>query len=133
MNPHYAETAQRAQHRCEYCRAPEPVFNFPFEVEHIRPISLGGKDTSSNRALSCLSCNVYKGIYIQIEDPVSGDVFPLFHPRRDNWDVHFQIDKETGVIVGLTGIGRATIACLRINSDAQGIARKEWIRLGVYP
>jgi len=30
MNPHYARVAQRAGHRCEYCRAPEAVFNFPF-------------------------------------------------------------------------------------------------------
>jgi hypothetical protein len=35
MNPHYRVVAQRAGHRCEYCRAPEAVFNFPFEVEHI--------------------------------------------------------------------------------------------------
>ena len=91
MNPHYAETAQRAQHRCEYCRAPESVFNFPFEVEHIYPLSLGGKDTPSNRALSCRSCNVYKGINLQVEDPDTGKVISLFHPRRDDWYVHFQL------------------------------------------
>ena len=35
MNRFYSEVAERAGHRCEYCRAPEVVFNFPFEVEHI--------------------------------------------------------------------------------------------------
>lgn len=35
MNPHYPLVARRAGHRCEYCRAPEAVFNFPFEVERL--------------------------------------------------------------------------------------------------
>jgi len=35
MNPNYRFVALRAGHRCEYCQAPEVVFNFPFEVEHI--------------------------------------------------------------------------------------------------
>ncbi|MDD1414047.1 hypothetical protein MEN41_05055 [Dolichospermum sp. ST_con] len=39
MNPFYHLVADRAFHRCEYCHAPELVFNFPFEVEHIIPIA----------------------------------------------------------------------------------------------
>jgi hypothetical protein len=35
MNPRHARVAARAAHRCEYCHAPEALFNFPFEVEHI--------------------------------------------------------------------------------------------------
>ncbi|MDX2241996.1 MAG: hypothetical protein NW224_15025 [Leptolyngbyaceae cyanobacterium bins.302] len=38
MNPSYAAIAQRTNHRCEYCKAPEVVFNLPFEVEHIVPL-----------------------------------------------------------------------------------------------
>ena len=38
MNPLYAPVAARAAHRCEYCRAPEVIFNFRFEVEHIIPL-----------------------------------------------------------------------------------------------
>lgn len=60
MNPHYALVAQRAGHQCEYCRAPEAVFNFPFEVEHITPSIHGGADRESNWALSCRSCNLHK-------------------------------------------------------------------------
>ena len=37
MNPNYPFVAERACHRCEYCHAPEAIFNFPFEVEHIVP------------------------------------------------------------------------------------------------
>ena len=29
---------------CEYCAAPDAVFNFPFEVEHIDPPARGGLD-----------------------------------------------------------------------------------------
>lgn len=43
MNPNYERVAERANHRCEYCQAPELVFNFPFEVEHIIPVYRQGE------------------------------------------------------------------------------------------
>lgn len=43
MNPHYPFVADRAGHVCEYCRAPEVVFNFQFEVEHAMPQSRDGE------------------------------------------------------------------------------------------
>jgi len=43
MNPHYPPVSARARHSCEYCRAPEIVFNLPFEVEHIIPLAHGGE------------------------------------------------------------------------------------------
>jgi len=52
MNPQYAEVALRAGHRCEYCHAPEVVFNLPLEVEHIIPISRGGAESGDNLARS---------------------------------------------------------------------------------
>ena len=52
MNPRYALVAERAEHRCEYCHAPEAVFNFPFEVEPVMPPASGGGDHPSNLALS---------------------------------------------------------------------------------
>lgn len=48
MNAHYPEVALRADHRCEYCHAPEAVFHFAFEVEHIAPDSRGGIDNEGN-------------------------------------------------------------------------------------
>jgi 5-methylcytosine-specific restriction endonuclease McrA len=50
MNPYYPLVAERAAHRCEYCHAPELIFNVPFEVDHIIPISKGGSDDPSNLA-----------------------------------------------------------------------------------
>ena len=53
MNPHYTAVAERAAHRCEYCHAPEAIFNFSFEVEHVMPTSREGTDDITNLALAC--------------------------------------------------------------------------------
>jgi len=133
MNPHYPEVALRAGHRCEYCHAPEAVFNLPLEVEHIVPIARGGEDTAANWALACRACNLYKGTHISGNDPVSDAVIRLFHPRVDQWEDHFQVAPESGEIVGRTPVGRATVVRLRLNHEAQVTARRQWIRLGLFP
>lgn len=133
MNPNYAQVALRALHRCEYCRAPEAVFNFPFEVEHIIPLSQDGTDDQTNWALACRSCNIHKSIRVTCPDPETEISVGLFNPRQDEWHNHFQIDGETGEIIGLTPSGRATVICLRMNSRVQLIARHQWIQLGIFP
>ncbi|WP_017328419.1 HNH endonuclease [Synechococcus sp. PCC 7336] len=133
MNPNYAAVANRAEHRCEYCRAPELVFNFPFEVEHIIPIALNGSNVLSNLALACRSCNLRKGTNISAVDPQLNVSTDLFHPRQDRWLAHFQSNSNTGEILGLTPTGRATIACLKFNHFQQLAARQLWIRLGLFP
>ena len=119
MNPHYAHVALRAGHRCEYCHAPEVVFNFPFEVEHIIPLSRSGTDTETNWALACRSCNLWKAAHLHGIDPQSSVEVRLFHPREDDWETHFSVDLESGEIQGRTPIGRATVARLRLNDEAQ--------------
>src|SRR5207248_121166 len=88
MSPHYASVAQRAGHRCEYCRAPEAIFNSPFEVEHVVPTSRSGVDDLSNLALACRSCNVHKAAHLTGEDEATRSAAALFHPRRDQWARH---------------------------------------------
>lgn len=83
MNRHYEIVARRAGHRCEYCRAPEAIFNLPFEVEHIEPTSEGGRDEESNLALSCRACNLFKSNQQSALDEMTGEVSRLFHPRID--------------------------------------------------
>lgn len=46
-------------------------------------------------------------------DPLAGTLTPLFHPRRDVWDEHFEYLGPH--LIGLTAIGRTTIAVLNIN------------------
>lgn len=133
MNPLYAQVAQRASHRCEYCQAPEAIFNFPFEVEHIVPPGLGGANEDSNLALSCRSCNVYKSDHLDASDPQAQAIVPLFHPRRQDWAEHFVVDRITGKMRGLTPSGRATIEQLGMNRPVQLAARKQWLRLKLYP
>lgn len=133
MNLLYPEVAQRAKHRCEYCHAPEPAFNFPFEVEHIVPEVSGGEDTMDNLALACHSCNAFKSARQSGADPETQTLAPLFHPRRDVWDEHFTVDAETLVIKGKISIGRATIVALQVNSPAQLVARRQWRRLDLFP
>ena len=131
MNPNYPFVSARAHHACEYCRAPEAVFNLPFEVEHITPQSLGGEATEDNLALSCRSCNLYKSDYLTARDELTQQEANLFNPRRDAWQEHFSLLEETGEIKGLTASGRATVSRLRINSPAQIKARKQWLLLGL--
>jgi len=130
MNPHYPLVSARARHACEYCHAPEIVFNLPFEVEHITPQSHGGETTEENLALSCRSCNLYKSDHMLAVDELTQQEATLFHPRLDIWQEHFSVSEETGEIKGLTASGRATVRQLRINSKAQIEARKQWLRLG---
>jgi 5-methylcytosine-specific restriction endonuclease McrA len=133
MNPHYTQVALRAGHRCEYCRAPEAVFNLSLEVEHIVPVARGGEETAANWALACRACNLYKAAHVSGHDPESDAVVRLFHPREDQWEDHFRITPESGEIAGRTPIGRATVARLGINNAAQVAARQQWMRLGLFP
>jgi hypothetical protein len=132
MNPHYAAIARRARHRCEYCHAPEAVFNFPFEVEHVVPSSRGGTDEEENLCLACRACNLRKADRLEGRDDVTGDTVGLFHPRQQRWAEHFQIDFESGEIQGRTPTGRATVSCLDLNHPLQQAARPLWIRLGLF-
>jgi HNH endonuclease len=133
MNPYYTAIAERANHRCEYCHAPELIFNFPFEVEHIIPISRQGVDNEVNLALACRSCNLRKGTRVSgIADDSNTEV-RFFDPRQDRWSDHFQVDSESGIITGITSIGKVTVENLAMNSSAQVVARQLWIRLGLFP
>jgi hypothetical protein len=133
MNPLYPLIAQRAGHRCEYCHAPEAIFNFPFEVEHIIPRIFQGADGESNLALACRGCNLWKSDFLTGHEEITGGEFPLFQSRLDRWEEHFQVDLETGAIQGLTSIGRATAARLHMNSPIHMEARCLWMRLGLFP
>jgi hypothetical protein len=133
MNPHYPAVAMRAKHRCEYCRAPEAVFNFEFEVEHVTPKAPGGTDSETNLALACRACNLMKSDRVVATDPETGQETRLFHPREDRWREHFEIDVGRALIVGLTPIGRVTVMQLKMNRELQVDARRHWLELGLFP
>lgn len=133
MNPFYDQVAQRAGHRCEYCHAPEAIFNVRFEVEHVIPPAAGGTNAVANLALACRSCNLYKSNHTSHSVANSDDAVALYNPRVDDWKSHFHVELATVEIQGITPNGRATVACLRMNSEAQLAARRQWARLGIFP
>jgi hypothetical protein len=133
VNTLYPLVAERAVYRCEYCHAPEIVFNFPFEVEHILPQARGGSDDLNNLALACHACNLFKSDFETGQDEESQAEAALFHPRSDVWEQHFGVDVERAAIFGITPVGRATLARLQMNRPRQITARRRWIQLGLFP
>jgi hypothetical protein len=119
---------QRATDRCEYCRISQVSQEATFHVDHVAPRAAGGLTSLENLALACVSCSLRKGARITALDPVTGEPMPLFHPRLHAWAEHFAADRS-GDIVGLTGVGRATVASLSMNRLlAVAIRREEWTR-----
>src|SRR5262249_47721993 len=49
----------------------------------------------------------------------TGQTMPLFHPRTQIWAEHFSWSQDGLRIVGLTPIGRATVAALHLDDDAK--------------
>jgi HNH endonuclease len=131
----YAEIARRANHRCEYCRAPEELTNFRFPIDHVVPRGAAPDLLAdpSNLALSCPSCNLFKADHTHGVDPSTGERVELFHPRRDRWQDHFAWSDDGLEIVGRTATGRATVALLRMNSAAQRRARAFWLTTDRFP
>jgi hypothetical protein len=68
-----------------------------------------------------------------VYSPVSGQVVKLFNPRKQVWSDHFEwIDGGTRIL-GLTAVGRATVAALQLNREALVISRKKWVSAGWHP
>jgi hypothetical protein len=75
---------------CEYCRLPQASSRFVcFHVEHIIARQHRGSSHEDNLALSCGYCNYHKGPNIAGLDPETGQLVPLFNPRRNRWSDHF--------------------------------------------
>jgi hypothetical protein len=123
-----------AKHRCGYCLSPQHLVMARLEIEHITPESKGGSRDESNLWLSCPLCNRYKADRISALDSVSGQIVPLFNPRTQNWFEHFAWTPDGLRIVGQTPIGRATVAALRLDGDADALeVRSYWVIAGWHP
>lgn len=127
------EVRGRARELCEYCRSNSAFSDSPFDVEHILPISAGGKTVSDNLALSCHGCNLHKSNKIEGFDVVGDETVRLFHPRNDIWSEHFAWARDFSIIVGLTPIGRATVETLKLNRKGLVNQRKVLYLFGEHP
>ena len=114
MNQSLIRTVRdRAKWRCEYCHMPESAYASYFHVDHIVARQHAGESSLANLALACIHCNRRKGPNIAGRDPETGEVVPLFDPRRNSWGDHFEWSGSD--LIGRTQIGRATIQVLAIN------------------
>ena len=122
---------ERAQSCCEYCRLPQAHDPRPFHLDHIRPQKHDGPTVSENLALSCAACSLYKGPNPAGYDPETDKIYPLFNPRSQSWDEHFEWN--LGTLQGKTPVGRTTIHVLRINEPQRVQHRELLVELGVFP
>jgi hypothetical protein len=103
----------RAAGFCEYCRISEKFTLVEHEIDHVIAVKHGGQTNAENLALCCTVCNRFKGTDVASIDPETGQLTPLFHPRLDAWDDHYEL--RNGEIVGMTARGRVTVRLLRMN------------------
>lgn len=124
---------ERAYHACEYCFTPADHSSTPFELDHIEPSSKGGTSDVENLALACRGCNNYKQARTEALDPSSRILATLYNPRRDKWNKHFRWTTDFLTIVGISPIGRATVAALRLNRVGVVNLRRVLQMLGKHP
>ena len=103
----------------------------PFHLEHIVPESKGGSSELDNLAWGCPSCNLRKSDRIELTDPDTNDVVPMFHPRRDSWFDHFRWDGL--LVVALTPVGRALVAAFDLNHPRRQRIRQAEQLFDLYP
>lgn len=116
--------AERANHRCEYCRLPARFSFFEFHIDHIISLKHGGPTTEANLAFACQICNLNKGTDIATSLAELDRIVRFFNPRKDSWHQHFEID-ENGLISPLSLLGEATIKIFDFNHVEGIIERQE--------
>ncbi|MDP8983196.1 MAG: HNH endonuclease [Acidobacteriota bacterium] len=119
---------RRAAERCEYCQLHQGNSELVHHVEHIVAKQHGGSDDPNNLALACHRCNLHKGPNLTGIDPESGQVAPLFHPRRDLWSEHFVF--KGARIEGISATGGATVQVLAMNDARRIEVRQEVLKYG---
>ncbi|HLG18116.1 MAG TPA: HNH endonuclease [Blastocatellia bacterium] len=122
---------ERARGCCEYGLLDQQHTAFSHHIDHIIPIRHRGQTTGQNLALACLGCNRHKGYDLTAIDPVEGVIVPLFNPRLQAWSDHFEV--VGALLRGLTPVGRATVALLRLNDPQRVGVRQRIISAGHYP
>ena len=126
-----ARVAARAQESCEYCLIHADYTAFKHEIDHVIAIKHDGATEEDNLAYACAQCNRFKGSNIAALDPQTGEIVPVFNPRKQQWPEHFQLDGP--VIVPLSASGRATERLLELNQIDRVLLRQELSAAWRYP
>ena len=123
--------ADRAEHICEYCLVSEVDRSSGCQVDHIISVKHGGATTADNLYYACIFCNLQKGTDLGSINWQTGEIVLFFHPRRDFWGEHFQLDEA--VIQYQTEIGEVTARILDFNGNERLVERQALIASGQYP
>jgi len=122
---------ERAGNRCEYCGLSQEGQEARFHVDHVVPRASGGPTLPENLALACVSCSLHKAARLTAQDPETGSQAPLFNPRRDPWEEHFQWHDVR--VFGRTPTGRSTVEALQMNRLLVLAIREEDALRGRHP
>jgi hypothetical protein len=125
--------SERAQDCCEYCRSQGRFAPQSFSAEHITPRQQGGTTSLDNLALSCQGCNNHKYTKVTGRDPASGNMVPLYHPRRQRWRDHFSWNADFTLILGTTPTGRAAVETLQLDRNQLVNLRRLLYAAGEHP
>jgi hypothetical protein len=127
------QVRDRFQSCCAYCHTAEALLAMTFEFEHIMPRSAGGATVFENLARSCPPCNRHKASRQMVVVPGSDCSVPIFNPQQQKWSEHFAWSEDGAELIGLSEVGRATIAALQMNRTVLVKARGMWVRAGEHP
>jgi hypothetical protein len=116
--------------QCQYCRLKQLGQGATFHINHVVPRAKGGMTLLTNLVLQCPHCSLRKADKTEAADPVSHQVVALFDPLSSRWEEHFSID-VTGLCVGHTVVGRATVRALQMNDAVPRTARAIQLVLGI--
>jgi hypothetical protein len=125
--------AEAARFRCGYCLIAQRIISPLLEIDQLIPEARGGTSDEENLWLACLMCNSHKADRQEALDPESRAMVPLFNPRAERWEEHFEWMEAGTIIHGKTPQGRATAAALQMNHADTVAARRLWVISGWHP
>lgn len=124
---------QSAIHRCGFCLLLQKYLPNMLRIDHIKPLAKGGTNDEVNLWLLCETCNGAKSDKTEDFDELTQITVPLFNPRTQIWDEHFEWSNDYTKIIGKTPIGRVTVAELNLNKQRLVAVRREWVSAGWHP
>lgn len=125
--------AERANHCCEYCWYQERLARGSFAADHTIPRSRGGETILENLAWSCHACNSHKYNKTHGFDPETKESVPLYNPRQQPWQEHFEWNEDCTLVKGKTPTGRATVEELKLNDSGIVSYRQILYTVGEHP
>jgi HNH endonuclease len=123
--------SQRADQLCEYCLIHSNDTALGCAIDHVISLKHGGSNDIDNLAYACVFCNRYKGSDIGSIVWATQEFVRFYHPRRDHWAEHFQL--QNAEITPISPIGEVTARILGFNDPERLLERQLLIIQGKYP